>query len=308
MSTASAMTQTIKRPLPTVVHQLGIWVRQQVKAALGEPLTLKLRYQRPEGHRGVSTILHLPVAEQEDVNDIASELHQCAVEDADRMGRGGDVERRYCVQSYVPSSAEAMTNFGFSICTADFVDDDQPARPKAPGADGLLEAAFERMCTLHEAMSVNQVRSIKPITDAYRDMMTLQQTRVIHLEDRENEFVDLRRKLVMANEAALSQQAERERVAERDRVSARRFDDAYKKVSALLPTIVNRLTGTNLLPEKTTPAMEMLRAIVQSLRPEQLQQLQTILTPDQLMPLLELMRHFIEEEEKAQAPQEGRAA
>jgi hypothetical protein len=69
------------------------------------------------------------------------------------------------------------------------------------------------------------------------------------------------------------------------------------KVGILIPTVVNRIAGRNLLPEKSTPEKEILRSLMESLRPDQMSQLQTVLDGQQMMVILSMYDKFRTEEE-----------
>jgi hypothetical protein len=71
--------------------------------------------------------------------------------------------------------------------------------------------------------------------------------------------------------------------------------EVMDKILLLLPNVVNKLGGRQLLPEKTTPGEQMLAGLLQSLKPEQVGALQSVLNPEQQMQLFSLyenMRKF----------------
>ena len=69
----------------------------------------------------------------------------------------------------------------------------------------------------------------------------------------------------------------------------------------LAPTAVNKLAGKAMLPEKTSPALVGLRALVGTLKPEQLEALKFVLTPAQLETFTEIVGSEVADEEKKTA-------
>jgi hypothetical protein len=66
----------------------------------------------------------------------------------------------------------------------------------------------------------------------------------------------------------------------------------------LAPTAVNKIAGRALLPEKTSPALVGLRALVGTLKPEQLEALKFVMTPAQLETFTEIVASEVADEEK----------
>lgn len=69
----------------------------------------------------------------------------------------------------------------------------------------------------------------------------------------------------------------------------------------LAPTAVNKLAGRAVLPEKTSPALVGLRALVGTLKSEQLEAFKFVLTPAQLETFTEIVGAEVADEEKKTA-------
>ena len=68
----------------------------------------------------------------------------------------------------------------------------------------------------------------------------------------------------------------------------------------LAPTAVNKIAGRALLPEKTSPSLVGLRALVGTLKAEQLEALKFVLTPAQLENFTEIVHTEVADEEQKQ--------
>jgi len=66
----------------------------------------------------------------------------------------------------------------------------------------------------------------------------------------------------------------------------------------LAPTAVNKLAGRAVLPEKTSPALVGLRALVGTLKAEQLEAFKFVLSPAQLETFTEIVGSEVADEEK----------
>jgi hypothetical protein len=66
----------------------------------------------------------------------------------------------------------------------------------------------------------------------------------------------------------------------------------------LAPTAVNKLAGKAILPEKTSPALVGLRALVGTMKPEQLEAMKFVFSPAQLETFTEIVGSEVADEEK----------
>lgn len=85
----------------------------------------------------------------------------------------------------------------------------------------------------------------------------------------------------------------------------KRSEQMMDKVSLLLPTVVNKIKGVKLLPTEQTPEQEIILQFGKSLSPDQLEGMQKLLRPEQLMAVLELIGNAQKAvEEKAKKKEE----
>jgi len=125
--------------------------------------------------------------------------------------------------------------------------------------------------------------------------------RIHHLEED-------RYKLIATQEGALSEQKQREMFEAHEREKLVRYQDAWQQAKVLFPTLVNKVTGRNLMTEKTTPATEIVQELLASLSPEQTTALQGILTPPQLVGFASLYEEAAKKHEARKAEMEEQRA
>lgn len=104
-------------------------------------------------------------------------------------------------------------------------------------------------------------------------------------------------------EGLMSQRHERDLEAKKAKFKMEQQKEIFDKVSLLLPTVVNKITGKKLLQEKVTPKDMQLRELLGSLTPAQQQAIGQILRPEQMIALGDLYNseadaHNAEQESK----------
>jgi hypothetical protein len=125
-------------------------------------------------------------------------------------------------------------------------------------------------------------------------MLREKDERIAHLEERHWETV-------IAAEQLVSDHHRRQlenRAADQKAEAVREVLGTFLQ---LAPTAVNKIAGRALLPEKTSPALVGLRALVGTMKPEQLEALKFVLTPVQLETFTEIVGAEVADEEKKTA-------
>jgi hypothetical protein len=122
-------------------------------------------------------------------------------------------------------------------------------------------------------------------------MLREKDERISHLEERHWETVIAAEQLVSDHHRRQLENRAAEQKAEAMR-------DVLGTFLQLAPTAVNKLAGKSILPEKTSPALVGLRALVGALKPEQLEAMKFVLTPAQLETFTEIVGSEVADEEK----------
>lgn len=207
-------------------------------------------------------------------------------------GISDDAEGLGGVQTYVilPYHANTATKpssrFTIREATAS-VDDPEEMDSEPPTAKGMLAQSMRHT----EAAIRMSMMSMGQIVTTLR-----------HTNAKQAELIE---KLVaekMANlemmEDLKSQKLEREILTRREESKEKMKVEIMDKVSTLVPVLVNRIAGKSLLPGKTTPMEGMIKGLVESIEPGQLESLQSVLKPTQLVALMEIFQSLQPEEKK----------
>jgi hypothetical protein len=79
------------------------------------------------------------------------------------------------------------------------------------------------------------------------------------------------------------------------------WQDALGMLKALAPSAINRLTGTNLLPEVNTPEIVQFKGLFDTLAPDQIEKITGVLTPQQGIALADLFNKFLDGRDRQRA-------
>ena len=122
-------------------------------------------------------------------------------------------------------------------------------------------------------------------------MLREKDERISHLEERHWETVIAAEQLVSDHHRRQLENRAADQKAEAMR-------EVLGTFLQLAPTAVNKLAGRAVLPEKTSPALVGLRALVGTLKAEQLEAFKFVLTPAQLETFTEIVGSEVADEEK----------
>lgn len=266
-------------------EKLLVWMRRQLAAAREESLQFRVRHVRVDQRTEPLTEYD---ARERALEEISSDILEACANDAGALGGvqtygvfafKGEDQNRPWVGRYIVRIAGDSLHAG-----------DDPAGTEPPTPAGLSAQQMRH----NEILLKTNVSAIGGVVDHYQAILASQAARIRELEQGEREAKRL-------TEELMSQKHQRELEVTREQRIDKHLDGIADKVQLLLPTVVNRITGKTLLPESTSPEVEILRAVLNELTSEQLDKLRGILSPTQLVGLLELARHFAAQKEAAAA-------
>lgn len=111
---------------------------------------------------------------------------------------------------------------------------------------------------------------------------------------------------VQAFEGMMSERHLRELATKQADVKTRLWSQAAQKLEVLAPIVVNKIVGARVLPEPAAIRNEIVWSLVGSITPQQFDQLQGVLTPEQLLSVLELIKERQRFDERMKADAEAR--
>lgn len=218
------------------------------------------------------------------IDELCTDLSERVVEDA--IGLGG--MQRYIISAYagdrpvtrlpVRENADAS---GAGRLPGDPIDSEPPTEK------GLLSQTMRHL-EISERTHATVVANIFAMQSR---MLREKDERISHLEARHWETVIAAEELVSDHHRRQLENRAADQKAEAMR-------EVLGTFLQLAPTAVNKIAGRALLPEKTSPALVGLRAMVGTLKAEQLEALKFVLTPAQLETFTEIVRAEVADDEK----------
>lgn len=131
------------------------------------------------------------------------------------------------------------------------------------------------------------------------NMLTKAHSRIEQLE---HERIDV----VKTIEDMHNQAQDRQISLKREGAKLERQTEMWDHAKILFPTVVNKLSGKNLLPVKETPRDEIIHAIMGSLSSKQIESLKEILSPGQMVGFAELYEEEAKKNDERKAAKEKR--
>ena len=222
-------------------------------------------------------------AKDRQIDEIASDVSERVFEDA--IGLGG--VQRYVVSAY--SGDRAVTRLPVRENADASRGGPAPGDPidsEPPTEKGLLSQTMRHL----EISERTHATAIANIFAMQTRMLREKDDRITHLEERHWDTVVAAEQLVSDHHR---RQLE-DRAADQKAEAMREVLGTFLQ---LAPTAVNKLAGRALLPEKTSPALVGLRALVGTLKTEQLEALKFVMTPAQLETFTEIVGLEVADEE-----------
>jgi hypothetical protein len=219
----------------------------------------------------------------ERLDELASAISERVLEDA--IGLGG--MQRYIVTAYALERVIARLTLRENADASGA--DRQPGDPidSEPATERGLLTQTMRHLEISERTHATVVANIFAMQSR---MLREKDERIAHLEERHWETVIAAEQLVSDHHRRQLENRAADQKAEAMR-------EVLGTFLQLAPTAVNKLAGRAILPEKTSPALVGLRALVGTMKPEQLEAFKFVLSPAQLETFTEIVGSEVADEE-----------
>ena len=206
---------------------------------------------------------------------LGSEILERAQDDAASLfGR-----QRYAVYAYYAARPEAVAES--KVFTRDGGgaegEEGEEVDSEGPTFRGVMTQFMRHNETNFRTAVLASNHAIKSLSDQNK----MYADRLLAIEGRHME-------VVAAYEGILSERHIREQATRESEFKMRLYGEAFDKLRVLVPVVVNKFAGAPIMPASTTAEKEMLRSFALSLKPEQLKDLSTVLTPEQMIVVLDI--------------------
>jgi hypothetical protein len=219
------------------------------------------------------------------VDDLANDIERLSTEDAE--GIGGT--NKYGVFAYFGTSNDPSARHTFRVFA-----EETPQEGTGPSESADAKGLTAQHMRFTEA---NQKLTVGAFGETLRRFQGMLDRALEHNEKLMSGHIEM----VEVMQGMLSQTQERNLAVNREVTQERRKDALFQGIRVLGPMVVNRLAGSKVLPENTTPKEEIASQLMSSLSASQIEGLQSLLSPNQLLAAYELMEGAVKTDEKEDA-------
>lgn len=227
------------------------------------------------------------VREGVDVDELASQIIGRTQRDADAWkGEPQTYQFRFF---YGVGAQQPMQVYSGSFCGVG-VSSGAAGRSYPANGEGVTGLSISMAGESHRTLLDGYATAIRSLEQQLRDARGEIATLTKERADVWKLYADL---LTVDREAkAAAAQAERD-----DKL----WQDALGMLKALAPSAINRLTGTQLLPEVNTPELLQFKGLFDTLAPDQIEKITGVLTPQQGIALADLFNVFLDGRDRQKA-------
>lgn len=264
-------------------QRLDRWIRQQAFGDYGSLTRFTIKHSA-QGAKG-SPVGELKVEKvtADDVREIADNLDNMVADDASGMGG----MQRYVIESWHDDGETASARIALRIQGYDPDIDNMDSDDAEPPTKGGI---------LGQQMRHNEIIMKTLVAGMGGAIQSLQRSAARNAELVET-LMSQRLEDFKVVEEALSHKHEREMELMEKNADIERKDKLVEKGLTLLPAVVNRISGKQLIAAPS-PRDEMLRSLVETLTPDQLQGIAGQLNPEQQIVLLEMLQAYQQDEQR----------
>jgi hypothetical protein len=271
-----------------VETQIRDWVLREVaypdtkRGKCAKVIVRHLNLERKPNGDVIALPVKLEEGAEDEIEPLLAQIAEAAQQDATDANSG---VQTYAIYAYYSNDSSYVPRKIFRVAAdTEFERDLAPSEP--PTEKGLVAQSMRhveavmRHATISTGMQIQSMqRENQRLAEMVERFSAQQLDLMVLLQDTMND-------------------ATKRRLAERrEEANLAIKEEALSKVSALLPAIVNRISGKQVLPEED-PGIMLLSSLFESMTDEQQNQLMSMLSPAQKMSLAEVFRLYEEKKSK----------
>jgi hypothetical protein len=264
-------------------QRLERWIRQQAFGDYGSLTRFTVKHSAQGSKGSVVGEVKVEKITGDDVHECADSLDNMVNDDASGMGG----MQRYVIESWHDDSDSASARFSLRVQgydpELDNMDSDDAEPPTRAGA-------------LSQQMRHNEVLMKSFVAGMGGAVQSLQRTAARNAEMVET-LMAQRLEDFRVVEEALSRKHEREMEMVEQTADVERKNKIIEQGLTLLPVVANRMAGRQLVAAPS-PRDAMLKGLVETLTPEQLNSIAGHLSPEQQIVFLEMLQAFHSDQQR----------
>jgi hypothetical protein len=275
----------------SIENQLGDWIRQRVCTVDDEHGFCKkvvVRHlnidKKPVSDVASITVSTDPALEgSQSVDMIVSQIAHSAIEDANDLSAG---VQTYAAYAYYTKDTNYVPRKIFRVAAEEEMD--RSAGPTEPPTEKGLTSQLMRHL---EVVSKNALVGMGYIMQTFQK--EIEQQRNMNAK-----FMSQQIEMSVLVQEILNDGHKRHIDDKESEMKVSMMEGAFEHLKIVLPILANRLAGKDVFPPKMDREMYMLATLLENLSPEQQNMLQSMLKPEQMTVLAELLGMYEKRKEK----------
>jgi hypothetical protein len=219
------------------------------------------------------------------IEQLIAGIEEAAHDDAESLGG----HQRYLIFAYYQNESKPLARTGFRMDAGDEDEGDEELESEPANAKGLVAQAMR-----------HQEGNFRTSVLATNHIINMMQRTIDTQQETINNLLSGHLNNLKLVEDLVSQRHGRELAAKREDFNQSIKNDFAQKALKLLPAVVNRFAGKQVLPGET-PKDVMLQDLAKSISQEQMMQIAQHLKPEQQMIIFELLKNALPASEEESA-------
>ena len=270
-----------------IQQKIAPWMKRQFYKGdpkFGPCEKIVLRHMRSDGIAAAEVFTYMADGDTtqmppSDLDLVLSEISMSAADHANGFGSG---VQRYSLFSYFNALQTSPSCFPFFV-QSDMIETNADAVSTEPATkEGMISMQMRH----NDAIMRTTVMAMGGVTQALQRNL---ERFAMHNE----KLIDDRMNTLKLIEDLINAKHERDLDIKREDWKMNVQSELLDKVKVLLPFMVNKMVGRQVLPEPTTPEAILVRSIVETLTVDQMEALKLVLKPEQTIAMMELAEAMV---------------
>lgn len=275
-------------------NDLEKWIRKQLYVERDEGPCLRMVLKHVgAGNKIGSEVCSITVPKNPGDDFVESSIHELdATASQDANGFGG--VQTYVIQAYFKEEEKSLARYTFKVQGADDDEEGGSASSEPPNKVGVTTMLMRHQEAIMRTATMGQAQVVG----------TLMRQNAV-LSEMVEKFMSERLETVTLLESLLSRKQERDLEVQREASKQAMLTDAFDKIMTLAPIVVAKFAGKGSMPGVESPMEVQIRGLLETITPDQFQQLTGTLKPEQQFALAEIYQG-LQDAEKKRAEEKGK--
>lgn len=268
-------------------NDLEKWIRKQLYVERDEgPCTKLVLKHVGAGNKLGSEVCSAGVPKSPGDDFVIATMHEMdATASQDANGFGG--VQTYVIQAFFKGEEKSLARYTFKVQGTDDDDEGGSMASEPPNRTGITTMLMRHQEAVMRTATMGQAQVVGTL---------MRQNQV--LSELVERFMSERLETVQLMESLLSRKQERDLEVQRAQSKETMLRDAFDKIMTLAPIVVAKFAGKGAIPGVESPMEVQIKGLLETITPDQFEQLTGTLKPEQQFALAEIYQGLQASEKK----------